>query len=62
MARVARATGAFPKLSSDEVTQWLIEEAAFLALELEEIQRSERSAEDQARNARLRAMAERQVR
>ena len=44
------------------MTQWLIEEAAFLALELDEVQRAEASAEDQARNARLRAMAERQVR
>jgi hypothetical protein len=45
----------------DEVTQWLLEEAAFLALSLEEAKAERQALSAVERQTRLRAMAERQV-
>jgi hypothetical protein len=46
----------------DEVTQWLVEEAAFLALDLWEQRAEERAQSGAGRADELRAMAERQLR
>jgi hypothetical protein len=45
----------------DEVTQWLLEEAAFLALSLEEAKAERQALSAVERQTRLRAMAELQV-
>lgn len=43
------------------MTQWLLEEAAFLALSLEEAKAERQALSAVERQTRLRAMAERQV-
>jgi hypothetical protein len=41
------------------VTQWLVEEAAFLALDEADARAADQAVQDQARHARLTAMANR---
>lgn len=43
------------------MTQWLLEEAAFLALDVEEAEAQRRAAGEAEQQARLRAAAARQV-
>ncbi len=61
IAHAARAGTAFPRLSVDEVTQFLIEEAAFTALDVFESQERAKASEESARGENLEAMARRAV-
>ncbi len=61
MARAARAGTTFPRLSGDPVTQWLIEEAAFLALDLAESKAQREAVQDASQESRLQDMARRAV-
>lgn len=61
LAQAARSGVDFPRLSPDEVTQFLIEEAAFTALDVFQSQERAKASEESARGENLEAMARRAV-